>query len=121
MDVWIDRQNMPCRQPVFPSDFDRMSLQHIEEGARVSAFVSPQPRGWKLRVQLLGELHHANAILRFASVVSMRLQLLQNRQRVDVSIESSGRAIGCRRRSEDLLLIAVSPMGKKQCRYGSSA
>ena len=93
MDVGVDGEDMLGGQLVLPPDFDWPALLHVEEWTGVLPFISLQLCGTQLRMQLLLELQHANAILGFAPVCPVRLEALQNRQGIYVPFQRSRSAV----------------------------
>ena len=63
MDMSIDGQDMRCGQVILPAHLNRLALLCFEDRTGLLPLISPKPGGGQLRMQLVTELHHADAIL----------------------------------------------------------
>src|SRR5689334_17141322 len=86
MDVWIDCENVGCGQMVFPLHFDWRAPLGFKYRAWILPLVSPESGGRQLRMQLLLELRHANAVLRDAVPSAVGQDPLWDWQRVCVPV-----------------------------------
>lgn len=93
VDVRVNSEQVPRGQAVLPMNHDWLAAARFKGGAGVLAFKSPQSCRRKLRVQLLCELEHADAVFPSAPVNARRSQSQRNRQRVDVPIQRCRRAL----------------------------
>lgn len=78
MNVRINLKNMLGRQTVLPGHFDRNARHHVKGWTRILPLVSPRSREWQLRMHLVLEFHHANAISNFILVRTLRSQSFRN-------------------------------------------
>ena len=121
MNARIDLKDMLRRQMIFPLDCDWLAPQRFEGWARIMSLISPQPGGWKLRMQLLGELQHANPILSPALARAFRHQSFWDRQRIDITLQRGRLAIDRQGSRMARCCVRLSALRKDKSRYRCKA
>lgn len=102
----IDREQMVLGKPIFPSDRYSFAGASFDCGPGVSAFVSPQSRWRKLRVEFGFEFKHTNLIMSTFGFLD-RSQRGKNWQRIDVAIDF--RAVDDRQRRPRVINLVLLP------------
>jgi hypothetical protein len=121
MYMWVDFEEMPGRETVFPFDVDRRPPPRLDDRTGILAFIAPYFCGHELGMKLLRGFHHANAIAGPSPVCPIRRQSLRDWQGINVSLQCAGGAIFRSNMHSALCLVSVGILCEDQCRYGCSA
>ena len=94
MYVGVDIENMPGGQMILPLNYDWLVPLRLDRWTGILSFISPEFRRWQLRMHLLLEFQHANAILNPIRARALRHQPFRERQWIYISVQESRLAIG---------------------------
>jgi len=121
VDARIDVEYMLRGELVLPPDYDWPVPQCLDGWTGIVPIISPQLRGWKLRMHLLSEFQHANVVLNPVLTRALRHKSLWNRKWIYISIERVWRPISRLSASTALYPVLRHAIGKNQSWYGSHA
>src|ERR1700722_11555926 len=114
MQLRIDWKDMLRGQIVFPLDLNRLSSKGLDGRAWVLAFVSPQSSGRELRMHLLLEFQHANAVAFTILACPAGHQSIWNRKGINIVVYGGRTSIGRLNALADCHSLGADCIGKNQ-------